>query len=286
MNRIIPRIDVKGPNLVKGIHLEGLRVLGPVEPFAEYYYEQGADELLYVDSVASLYDRNSLTEIIEKTSANISIPLCVCGGLRSLKDMETVLKTGADKIGLNSAAIKRPELIKEAAYAFGSSTIVVNIEAATTPGGLIECFIDNGRQKTGIEVIEWAKKVEDLGAGEILLTSVDREGTGKGFDLLLTRTVSENVEIPVIACGGAGRQEHVEAVIKEGKADAVSIASLLHYDSLNVLDIKGLERIAFGTTADSMNSKNLISSVSLKDLKHFLLKCDIRVRIINEEEIL
>ena len=228
--RIIPRLDIKGPNLVKGIHLEGLRVLGKPEHFAQYYYENGADELIYMDVVASLYGRNSLLHIIERTSKNIFIPLTVGGGLRTLDDIRTVLEAGADKIAVNTAAIQRPELIKEASRRFGSSTIVISIEAIKKSDGCYEAYTDNGREKTGVDVFEWALRVVELGAGEIMITSIDQEGTGKGFDLELTRKVSESVPIPVIACGGAGKFSHINDVISEGKADAVSLASILHYN--------------------------------------------------------
>ncbi|MAF20252.1 MAG: imidazole glycerol phosphate synthase subunit HisF, partial [Parcubacteria group bacterium] len=210
--RIIPRLDIKGPNLVKGIHLEGLRVLGKPEHFAEYYYENGADELFYMDVVASLYGRNSLLHTIEKTSKNIFIPLTVSGGLRTLDDIRTALEAGADKVSINTAAIQRPELIKEASRKFGSSTIVISIEAIKKSDGYYEAYTDNGREKTGVDVFEWALRVVDLGAGEIMLTSIDQEGTGKGFDLELTKKVSESVPIPVIACGGAGKISHINDV--------------------------------------------------------------------------
>lgn len=228
--RIIPRLDIKGPNLVKGIHLEGLRVLGKPEHFAEYYYKNGADELIYMDVVASLYGRNSLLHTIERTSKKIFIPLTVGGGLRTLDDIRTVLEAGADKVSINTAAIQRPELIKEASRRFGSSTIVVSIEAIKKSDGCYEAYTDNGREKTGVDVFDWALKVVELGAGEIMITSIDQEGTGKGFDLELTRKVSESVPIPVIACGGAGKISHISDVITEGKADAVSFASILHYN--------------------------------------------------------
>lgn len=228
--RIIPRLDIKGPNLVKGIHLEGLRVLGKPEHFAEYYYENGADELIYMDVVASLYGRNSLLHTIERTSKKIFIPLTVGGGLRTLDDIRTVLEAGADKVSINTAAIQRPELIKEASRRFGSSTIVVSIEAIKKSAGCYEAYTDNGREKTGVDVFEWALRVVDLGAGEIMITSIDQEGTGKGFDLELTRKISESVPIPVIACGGAGKISHINDVITEGKADAVSLGSILHYN--------------------------------------------------------
>ena len=228
--RVIPRLDIKGPNLVKGIHLEGLRVLGKPERFARHYYESGADELIYMDSVASLYGRNSLLHIIQRTSREIFIPLTVGGGLRTVEDIRTVLRAGADKACLNTAAIRRPELIREAAKRFGSSTIVVSIEAKRQPDGHYEAYTDNGRIRTGIDVFEWAMGVAQLGAGEILITSIDREGTGTGFDLELMRRIAKSVQIPVIACGGAGRVEHVLEVVREGAADAVSVASLLHYE--------------------------------------------------------
>ncbi len=227
--RIIPRLDIKGPNLVKGIHLEGLRVLGKPELFARHYYEYGADELIYMDVVASLYGRNSLLHIIERTSKEIFIPLTVGGGLRTVDDIRTVLRAGADKVSLNTAVIRRSELISEASRRFGSSTIVVSIEAKRQPDGHYEAYTDNGRVRTGVNVFEWAVRVAELGAGEILLTSIDHEGTGKGFDLELTRRVAESVQIPVIACGGAGSIDHVLDVVREGKADAVSLASMLHY---------------------------------------------------------
>jgi len=230
--RIIPRLDIKGPNLVKGIHLEGLRVLGKPEDFARYYYENGADELIYIDIVASLYNRNSLLHIVERTAREIFIPLTVGGGLRSIDDMKAVLRAGADKVAINTAVIKNPDLIKEAAKFFGSSTVVISIEAIKQADGRYLAYTDNGREYTGIDVYEWARRVAQLGAGEILLTSVDMEGTGLGFDLELTRSVAESVPIPVIACGGAGEIKDVYDVIIEGKADAVSLASMLHYDCL------------------------------------------------------
>lgn len=227
--RIIPRLDIKGPNLVKGIHLEGLRVLGNPERFAQYYYESGADELIYMDVVASLYGRNSLLEMVRTTAQQIFIPLTVGGGLRTIDDIREVLRAGADKVALNTAAIRRPELVREASRKFGSSTIVVSIEAIRREDGTYEAYTDNGREKTGVDAFEWAARAAALGAGELMVTSIDREGTGQGYDLALTRKIAKAVDIPVIACGGAGHMDHVAAVIAEGKADAVSMASLLHY---------------------------------------------------------
>ena len=230
--RIISRLDIKGPNLVKGIHLEGLRVLGKPERFARHYYEHGADELLYMDVVASLYQRNSLLDIVTRTSREVFIPLTVGGGLRSTDDIRTVLRAGADKVSLNTAAISSPQLIREASRTFGSSTITVSIEAIRKPDGSYEAYTDNGRESTGVDAFEWAVQAAELGAGELIVTSVDREGTGKGFDLELTRRIAGSVSIPVIACGGAGEMGHVREVVVDGKADAVCLASILHYNYL------------------------------------------------------
>ncbi len=228
--RVIPRLDIKGPNLVKGIHLEGLRVLGKPEDFARHYYQEGADELIYQDAVASLYGRNSLLDIIEKTAQEIFIPLTVGGGLRSVEDIRKVLRAGADKVAINTAAMARPELISEAARAFGSSTIVVSIEAIKHPDGHYEALVDYGRESTGVDAVEWAQRAVELGAGELLVTSIDREGTGEGYDVELVRQIATSVPVPVIALGGAGRLEHVREVITQGYADAISLASMLHYN--------------------------------------------------------
>jgi imidazole glycerol-phosphate synthase subunit HisF len=231
--RIIPRLDIKGPNLVKGIHLEGLRVLGKPESFARYYYEGGADELVYMDVVASLYGRNSLHDIVERTSSEIFIPLCVGGGLRTVDDIRMVLRAGADKVSLNTAAINRPELITEAARRFGSSTILISIEAIRMPDGRYEAFTDNGRESTGVDAFEWAVRAVELGAGEIMVTSIDQEGTGKGFDLELVRRIADSVDVPVIASGGAGSPEDILAAVNDGRAQAVALASILHYGALD-----------------------------------------------------
>jgi len=230
--RIIPRLDIKGPNLVKGIHLEGLRVLGNPADFARFYYEQGADELLFMDVVASLYERNSLHDIITSTAKSIFIPITVGGGIRSISDIMEVLRVGADKVCLNTAAIKNPQLIKEASRMFGSSTIVVAIEAIKESDGSYFAYTDNGREYTGIDVFEWAQQVADLGAGEVVITSVDREGTGQGFDIDLVSKISNLINIPVIAHGGAGKMEHVFDVIQKGNVSAVMISSLFHYHFL------------------------------------------------------
>jgi len=231
--RIIPRLDIKGPNLVKGIHLEGLRVLGKPENFARLYYEQGADELIYQDTVASLYQRNNLTEIVSRTAENIFIPLTVGGGVRTLEDINNLLRAGADKVSINTAAINNPDFINEASRTFGSSTIVLAIEAIRQADGSYLAYTDNGREFTNLKVLNWCSEVEDRGAGEILLTSIDQEGTGNGFDIELIRKVSSQVSVPVIAHGGAGNINHIIESINTGNADAVSIASMLHYAIIN-----------------------------------------------------
>lgn len=228
--RIIPRLDIKGPNLVKGIHLEGLRVLGKPADFAKYYYENGADELMFMDVVASLYERNSLHDIITETAKNKFIPITVGGGLRTISDIKEVLRVGADKVCLNTAAIKNPQFIKDASRMFGSSTIVVAIEAIKEPDGRYLAYTDNGREYTGIDVFEWAQQVDELGAGEIVITSVDREGTGQGYDLELISKLSSMVSTPVIAHGGPGNKQDVVDVLKDGNCNAAMISSLFHYD--------------------------------------------------------
>lgn len=204
--------------------------MGKPEAFAKQYYLDGADELLYMDAVASLYGRNSLDDIISRTARELFIPLTVGGGLRSADDIRAVLRAGADKVALNTAAITRPALIREAAERFGSSTIVVSIEAIRRPDGTHEAYTDCGREKTGRDALDWAEEAAALGAGEIMVTSIDREGTGKGFDLALTKQIARAVTIPVIACGGAGTLQHLVDVVRDGAADAVCIASLLHYN--------------------------------------------------------
>lgn len=232
MVRVIARLDIKGPSLVKGIRLEGLRVLGDPETFARYYYETGADELIYQDAVASLYGRNSLCDIISRTSREVFIPLTVGGGIRSLEDIRAVLSAGADKVAINTAAINDPELIREASRRFGSSTIVVAIEAGKQPNGSWLAFTDNGREHTGIDALQWAARAEELGAGEILATSIDREGTGEGFDLELCQKITAAVRIPVIAHGGPGKTDHVVDVVKKSSVNAVAVSSILHYEAI------------------------------------------------------
>ncbi len=278
-HRIIARLDIKGPNLVKGIHFEGLRVLGKPEFFARHYYEAGADELIYMDAVASLYGRNSLLQIVERTSKEIFIPLTVGGGLRTLEDIQAVLRAGADKVSLNTAAIANPNLVREASRRFGSSTILVSIEAIRRPDGTYEAYVNYGRDKTGVDAFDWACQAVDLGAGELMITAIQREGTRKGFDLELTRKIAESVPVPVIASGGAGNVEHIREVLSKGKADAVSLASILHYQLIR-------ESLGHGDYSDEGNieflrdkqSASKISGASVPEIKSHLEKNGIACR--------
>lgn len=283
--RIIPRLDIKGPNLVKGVHMEGLRVLGRPERFARHYYEQGADELLFIDVVASLYERNSLHDIVARTAREAFVPLCVGGGLRSVEDIRAVLRAGADKVSLNTAAIRRPGFVREAARHFGSSTIVVSIEAMRQPDGHYEAYTDNGRERTGLDAVEWATRAVELGAGELIVTSIDREGTGRGYDLELTRRISAAVPVPVIACGGAGTADHVVDVLSAGEASAASLASLLHYHAARVLPMPegeiGAEINLAHLRGGAENAR--IAGMSLRELKAALSARGLKSRPLQEE---
>jgi cyclase len=236
--RLVARLDIKGPNLIKGIHLEGLRVMGDPNVFARRYYDEGADELIYMDTVASLYNRNNLTEIVRRTAQDVFIPITVGGGIRSVEDANNLLRAGADKVAINTAAVRRPELITDIAKRFGSQCMVLSVEAKRSAGGRWEAYTDNGREHTGLDVLAWVQRGVELGAGEILLTSVDQEGTKKGFDIDLVRAVSQSVSIPVIASGGMGDLGHLSQVIEHGKADAVALASVLHYKVLSLKDVR------------------------------------------------
>ena len=238
MLRIIPRLDIKGANLIKGIHLEGLRVVGDPQVYARRYYEEGADELLYMDIVASLYGRNNLTEIVRRAAQDVFVPMTVAGGIRSVDDVKELLRVGADKIAINTAAVKRPELIRDVSRRFGSQCMVLSIEAKQVSEGRWEVYTDNGRERTGMDVVSWAIRATELGAGEILVTSVDREGTRKGFDVALMRAVSAAVSVPVIASGGMGSVEHMLDVISAAHVDAIAVADMLHYGRVRVEDLK------------------------------------------------
>ncbi|MDT8903846.1 imidazole glycerol phosphate synthase subunit HisF [Anaeroselena agilis] len=236
--RLIARLDVKGPNLVKGVQLEGLRKIGDPNLFAKKYYDQGIDEIIYIDIVASLYERNSLLDIVRRTTQDVFVPLTVGGGIRSVDNVRDMLRAGADKVAINTAALKRPQLISEISTKFGSQCMVLSIEAKRVGSNKWEAYYDNGREKTGVDAVEWARKGFELGAGEILITSVDQEGTAKGFDIELIKAVSGAVPIPVIASGGMGSTSDLVEAMNTGKADAVAMAHVLHYGKMTVMDVR------------------------------------------------
>jgi cyclase len=236
--RLIARLDIKGPNLIKGVHLEGLRVIGAPNEHALRYYQQGADELIYMDCVASLYGRNSLGDIIRDTVKDVFVPMTVGGGIRSVENATDLLRCGADKVAVNTAAVANPKLISDISRRFGNQCMVLSIEAKQIGPDRWEAFTNNGRERTGLDVVEWAKKGVSLGVGEILLTSVDREGTRKGFDIRLIRAVTQEVSVPVIASGGMGKPEDMVDAVLQGNADAIAMADILHFKRSAVSDIR------------------------------------------------
>ncbi len=235
--RLIARLDVKGPNLIKGVHLEGLRKIGDPQKYAELYYGAGADEIIYIDVVASLYGRNNLSHILERTAENVFVPITAGGGIRSVEDVKHLLRCGADKVAINTAAVKNPYLISEIASAFGSQCVVLSVEVTKLPSGMWGVYTDNGRERTSYEVLEWVKKAVDLGAGEVLLTSIDQEGTGRGFDLDLISLIRNEIPVPIIASGGMGNPLDILEAVKSG-ADGAAMADILHYGKMSMEDIR------------------------------------------------
>ena len=235
--RIIPCLDVDNRRVVKGINFINIKDAGDPVELAAFYDKEGADELVLLDITASSENRKTIIAIVERVAKKLFIPFTVGGGIRTISDMKNILLAGADKIAINTAVIKNPDLIKLGANMFGSQCIVVAIDAKKTNNSW-EVFINGGREATGINVIAWVKRIVKLGAGEILLTSMDRDGTKNGYDLKLTKKISEKVSIPVIASGGAGKKQDFEQIFKLGKADAALAASLFHYSKLKILDLK------------------------------------------------
>lgn len=291
--RIIPRLDVKGPNLIKGICLDGWRVLGTPEYFAKIYSAEYADEIIYQDAVASLFQREPLLDVIQRVAAETTIPLTVAGGVRSVDDVRRILRAGADKVAINTAALANPSLLTEASRIFGAQCIVASIEAMRDHNGHYHCFTDYGREPTGVNAFDWARRVVDLGVGEILVTSIDREGTGEGYDVELTARIAEAVPVPVIACGGAGRPEHFAKVVREGLADAVSAASVFHYKYARPVDRMWMQwrepRLRLGEPVDSGNvdflnqgygglREFMVEPTTILDLKAYLKDHGIPVR--------
>ncbi|HEY0867541.1 MAG TPA: imidazole glycerol phosphate synthase subunit HisF [Fimbriimonas sp.] len=238
--RLIPCLDIKNNRVVKGVNFVGLRDAGDPVELGRFYDSEGADELVFLDITASHEERAPVIALAERVAEQVFIPFTVGGGLRRVEDIREALLAGADKVSLNTAAIHRPELVSESASRFGSQCVVVAIDAKRKPTPEVgwEVFTHGGRNPTGLDAVEWASKVARLGAGEILLTSMDGDGTQSGYDLALTRAVSEAVQIPVIASGGAGRPEHLVEAVREGKADAVLLASIVHDGVYRVQDLK------------------------------------------------
>jgi imidazole glycerol-phosphate synthase subunit HisF len=233
--RLIARIDVKNEFAIKGINLEGLRKVGDPNDLANNYYNGGIDEIVFMDAVAAYYDRNSLSHIIQKATNDIFVPITVGGGIRNIQDIQDALNSGADKVAINTKAIQSPDFLREASRIFGSQAIVASIEAKQISAHKWVAYTDNGREPTEMDVLDWIKKVEELGAGEIMLTSIDKEGTKSGFDLVLNKAAAEITSIPLIVCGGAGNHYDCVEGIEQRGVDAIAIASILHYkiDSIN-----------------------------------------------------
>ncbi len=236
--RIIPRLDIKGPNVVKGIHCEGLRVVGNPTSMAAKYYEDGADELLCMDIVASLYQRNFDFDILRSLAKNIFIPITIGGGIRSVNDINNALRAGADKVAINTYITKHSEFIREAAKKFGSQCIVLSIEAKKKGPKKWEVYTDGGREHTGIDVLDWVKKAIVLGVGEIIVTSIDNDGTRKGYDLELIKEITAKSPVPVIVHGGAGTMESFNEAVSEYSPDGLAAASVFHYDDFKIKDLK------------------------------------------------
>jgi len=236
--RIIPRLDIKGPNVVKTVHTEGLRVVGNPKIFAQQYYQQGADEIIYLDIVASLYQRNLDFDQLKSVTENIFIPFTVGGGIRSIGDINNALRAGADKVAINTFAINHPEFLTESAKKFGSQCIVLSVEAKKIGDNSWEAYTDGGRERTGKDAIEWIKKGIELGVGEIMLTSIDQDGTKKGYDMDLIKGATSFAPIPVIVHGGAGTMDDIKNVILEAHADAVSASSVYHYGIFQINELK------------------------------------------------
>lgn len=237
--RIIPCLDVRDGNVVKGVNFIGIKEVGDPVELGEYYYKQGADELVFLDITATYEERSIMEKVVEKVAEKIFIPFTVGGGIKDIDDIRRILRAGADKVSLNSAAVKNKELIREGANYFGSQCIVLAVDAKRRDDNSgWNVFINGGRVDTGIDALEWIKEGVTLGAGEILLTSMDADGTKKGFDIELTRKVSELINVPVIASGGCGCLEDFETVFKSGKADAALAASLFHFGELSIERVK------------------------------------------------
>ena len=275
--RIIPKLDIKGNSLVKGINLEGLRVLGSPIDFAKYYFLNNADEIIYQDVVASLYSRDNFLHLIQDTAKEIFIPLTVGGGIRSLKDIYQILRAGADKVSINTAAINKPQFLYEAIHKYGASTIVSSIELVRSNDKYF-AYTDNGRNNSNIEAIEWIKQINEIKPGEIIATFVNSEGTGDGLDLSFLEKILNITNIPIIVHGGLGNKNQILEIIKNYNINGIAIASMFHYHAYNKFDsIKSLEgNVDF---LEKKNKKLKVEHISINDLKDFLIKNNKNIRV-------
>lgn len=235
--RVIARLDIKNEHVIKGINLEGLRKVGDPNEKAKLYYEQGADEIIFIDSVASLYNRNNLFSIIRKAAEEIFVPITIGGGIRTLPDVEKALDSGADKVAINTAAVQNRQLIVDVAKRYGSQCLVASVQAKKI-GDIWEAYVETGRERTGLSVNKWVKELEDLGAGEILITSVDQEGTKSGFDIALVEQVSAITTVPIVVSGGCGKLSHIKELVEKVVPSGLCFASVLHYNDYTIDDIK------------------------------------------------
>lgn len=270
--RVIPKIEIKGENVVKGIQMEGLRVLANPEELALFYYKNGADEIFFTDVVASLYGRNALLNVISNVSKHLFIPLTVGGGLRSIKDIYNVLRAGADKVCINSGAIKNKDFINEAVKEFGSSTIVVSIEVNIFENDYF-VFFNNGKEKTDLKPKDWIKECVDRGAGEISLFSINKDGTGSGFDFNLIEKIDHNLKVPLLFGGGAGKKDHFNKFLELDKVDGVTLSSILHYSAMDKVKFKKKNKTEGNFNFLYKKQKNLnFEEISIFDIKKKLKK--------------
>lgn len=236
--RVISRLDIKNGFVIKGIHLEGLRKVGNPLELCTSYYKQGVDEILFMDAVASYYGRNNLFDVIDQAGRQSFVPMAIGGGLKTMEDVDRAFQSGADKVSVNTGIIRNPGFINEVAVKYGAQAIVCSIEAKRSSSSSWECYVENGRESTGRDVLEWVQEAQERGVGEFLITSVDQEGTKRGFDIELYKAVRKISSVPVIASGGAGKIDHIKQVYEETGVQAVAVASLFHYNLVTTRQIK------------------------------------------------
>ncbi len=277
--RIIPKLDIKGENLVKGVNLEGLRVLGKPEIFAQDYYKNGADELIYQDIISSLYGISSLENVIKKTASEIFIPLTVGGGVKTISDIARLLRCGADKISINSAAISNPDFVFKSVQSFGSSTIVVSIETQFIDGDYY-AFTDSGRNKSNKKLLDWIKEVQEIGVGEIIVTFIDSEGTGNGINLDIVNQIIQFIKVPLILNGGVGKKEDAFNLLSLDKVSGLAISSMFHYRLIKNINFSNID-FDLGNIDFLKNfaKDSGINTLSIVDLKKYLYEKNIEVSI-------